>query len=169
LSHPHDGYDPGLGQEINAGSPDYGYVFLRDESATTMGYIRTAFAFSQFDRDAVGRWSTASYLTEANRILHDVQASARAHEVQDRLQQADADATHALSLMHTRQFTSAATLMAQAYDQVVAAANVIGVPIAPAAYRGQTQPRGSHNYNPLTAPNALSAEIGAGGPQRCGC
>ena len=53
LSHPHDGYDSTIGA-INAGAAPFGYVYLGDEVASVMGYLRTSFSFSQFDRDDDG-------------------------------------------------------------------------------------------------------------------
>jgi hypothetical protein len=74
-----------------------------------------------------------------------------------------------VSAFHARQFTLAATEMAQAYDEVIAAGNFIGVPIAPPAYRGQTQPRGSHNYDPVASPNALNVDDETLENSTCGC
>jgi hypothetical protein len=45
-----------------------------------------------------------------------------------------------------RQFTAAATTMAGAYDDVVAAARQINVPLAPASYQGSTQPHATHTF-----------------------
>jgi len=147
LSHPHDGYDPGLGTDIHAGMPEFGYLYLGDQVASAMSYLRSGFGFSQFDRDDVGRWSVLSYIDEANRILGAIQSSSKAAQVADAVRAADDQATTAMSQFAGRQFTAAATSMAAAYDGVVAAARQIGIPLAPASYQGQTQPRAIHSYH----------------------
>jgi hypothetical protein len=146
LSHPHDGYDPTLGIEVDAGIPDYGFVYLGDDVASVMSYLRSSFSFSQFDRDDVGRWSVLSYLDEANRVLAGIQASPRATEVAAAVHTADDEAAAGLSQFGGRQFTAAATTMAKAYADVVAAARQIGVPLSPASYEGSTQPHASHSF-----------------------
>jgi hypothetical protein len=146
LSHPHDGYDPTLNIEVDAGIPEYGFVYLGDEVSSVMSYLRTSFSYSQFDKDDVGRWSVLSYLGDADRILAAIQASPKSGTVAAQLQNADQEASAAMGEFTARQFTAAATTMARAYDDVVAAARQINVPLAPASYQGSTQPHATHTF-----------------------
>lgn len=147
MSHDHDGYDPTSGLDFNAGDPAFAYSYLGDEVSSVMSYIRTSFSFSQFDRDSAGRWAVTAYLGEADRVLASVQASPRAGEVAATLHRADDEAAAAEAQLSARQFTAAATTMARAYGDVVAAARQIGVPLAPASYQGGTQPRATHSFH----------------------
>lgn len=134
LSHPHDGYDYESDTDFSA-SDDFFFVWAGDQSNTIMSYIELNWDFSQFDRDNMNRFMTATYLNGANAILADIIDSPRATRVEGRLQSADRSAAASLASYETMHYGDAAAAARDAYDEVLAAAAEIGVSVEPEAWQ----------------------------------
>ena len=128
LSHPHDGYDSQLGVDFN-GVDDFFIAQLGDESNTVMSYQRNTRQFSQFDRDNLARWLTAERIQWADRILADIYASPNAGAASSLLSSADAHAGDARAALENWDLPGASAAADAAYNDVVAAAGVVGVTI----------------------------------------
>jgi hypothetical protein len=128
LSHPHDGFDYEGGFGFGPGGSAF-FVWAGDSSSTIMGYIGDSAGFSQFDRDNMARWCTAAYINAANRILAKVLASAQADKVSSLLYDADAIAGSALEAYQNMDYAEAVTPAKSSYEQILAAAASIHVPI----------------------------------------
>ena len=137
LAHPHDVHDSELGVDLNPffGGPAF-FLFLGDETASTMSYLHNATDFSQFDRDNLARYLVAVRLHAANAILGDVYASPRAWLASAELGQADAKAGDALDLVRSWDLLDASRAAAEAHALVLAAAAKAGVAVEPWAPAG---------------------------------
>src|SRR5262249_14876878 len=70
LSHPHDGFDPELGDLSPTG--DFYFIWAGDQVNSAMNYLPVNDDFSQFDRDNANRWFAAAYIRSANNIAQRV-------------------------------------------------------------------------------------------------
>jgi hypothetical protein len=144
MSHPHDGFDSEDGIDFGP-SGDFYYTWSGDESNTIMSYLDVNWDFSQFDRDNMSRYMTATYLNQANAVLAKIYASPRAGKVSSALLAADADAAAAMTAYQAFDWAGAASLAKDAYDAVMAAAAAIDVQIEPQSSSSDLKSRG-HNY-----------------------
>jgi hypothetical protein len=129
LSHPHDGYD----YEDDVDYEDLGpfnFVSSGDESNSMMSYIDLNWDFSQFDRDNMNRFLAAAYTSNANRIAAAVLADPDAGRALARLRAADRLLGAAKSSFGGHRYLRASALAVAAYREVVAAARIVGVPVA---------------------------------------
>ena len=128
LSHPHDGFDYDLGFNYGARGSSF-FVWAGDSTSTIMSYLGDSTSYSQFDRDNMARWCTAAYINEANAILPKILASAQAEEVSDLLHDADVIAGTALAAYQIMDYVEAVTRAKSSYEQILAAAASLHVPI----------------------------------------
>lgn len=141
LSHPHDGYDSTLDVAYGPGGRFY-YTWVASQSNSIMSYIDLNDEFSQFDRDNMNRYLTASYLNEANRLLAGVPVDALPEDTRQLLQEADQQAGAAIASVGRHRYPEAAAGAKDAYRKVVAAAGAAGLtprrlaPEGPGRYRG---------------------------------
>jgi hypothetical protein len=110
-----------------------------------MAYLGDSTGFSQFDRDNMARWCTAAYINEANAILPKILASPRAGEVSGVLQDADATAGNALAAYQSMDYAVAVVAAKRSYEEVLAAADAIRVPIEPEAWQADRRARASND------------------------
>jgi hypothetical protein len=141
MSHPHDGYDSTIGVDYGPGD-EFFYAWAGDESHSIMSYLDLSNAFGQFDRDNMGRYLTAVYINQANRILAAILSSPRAGAVSSTLNAADTDASAALVSYAAMNYTTAATQAKLAYTTVLAAAGQINVHIEPQAWQADYKSKG---------------------------
>ena len=134
LSHPHDGFDSEFGYEYGPGGSLF-FAWAGDSSSTLMGYLGDSTEFSQFDRDNMARWCTAAYINQADAILPKILASPRASEVSALLQEADVIAGTALTAYQSMDYVAAVTAAKRSYEDVLAAADTIHVPIENEAWQ----------------------------------
>lgn len=141
MSHPHDGYD--YEADIDFGPDgDFYFAWSGDESNSMMSYIDLNWDFSQFDRDNMNRYMTSVYLNQANTILADIYASARAGQAASLLTSADNNAAMALSAYASMDYAGAASYAKQAYDDVLAAAAQINVQVEPQSWQADYKAKG---------------------------
>ncbi|MCC5858080.1 MAG: hypothetical protein JJT90_07990 [Ectothiorhodospiraceae bacterium] len=140
LSHPHDGidteFDPATGfTTVTIIRPvgDFYFTWVGGMSSTVMSYLRLTGGFSQFDLDRTGRWLTISYLNQSNHILAELLTSPRLNTVVDDILVADQWGLVALHYFGLRDYQSAAWAAKLASDQLLAAADQLGIPIQPQA------------------------------------
>lgn len=131
LSHPHDGYDFELNQDIGGVDGAFFFTWSGDESNSVMNYLFINNDFSQFDRDNMNRYLTAIYINHANAILPRLLASSRAGEISGPLIIADAQASAALNAYSAMNYSAAASNAKEAYENVLNAADQINVHIEP--------------------------------------
>ena len=129
VSHPHDGFDYEGFRLYNSARPAFHFVWAGDASDTVMSYLYTSNNFSQFDRDNMNRWMTAVYINQANKILAKIVASPRAAQVGNLLLAADADAAAALVGYNDMDYLVAVGKAKSAYENVLAAAVEINIPV----------------------------------------
>ena len=141
MSHPHDGWDSEDGLDYGP-EGDFYYAWSGDESNTIMSYVDLNWDFSQFDRDNMARYMTATYLNTANAVLARIYKSPRAGQVSSMLTDADADAAAAMAAYDAFDWAGAALLAREAYDTVMAAAAEINVQIEPQASEADYKARG---------------------------
>ena len=141
LSHPHDGFDYENGFNFGA-QGSFFFVWAGDSSSTIMGYLNDSTGFSQFDRDNMARWCTAAYINEANRILAKVLAKPHAEDVSSLLRDADAIAGSALWAYQNMDYAQAVTWAKRSYEQVLAAAARIHVPVENEAWPADRRANG---------------------------
>jgi hypothetical protein len=101
--------------------------------------------FSQFDRDNMNRYLTATYINEANKILAKIIASPKANDVTTQLSAADQQATTALTIYQTMDYPSALFYAKDAYQKVLSAAAQINVPVEREAWPADYKAHGA-NY-----------------------
>jgi hypothetical protein len=126
LSHPHDGYDSELGLDYGPGGEFY-YVWAGDASHTVMSYLWLTGEFGKFNQDNMYRWEFAGYLNWANDLLDDILADSDTSEVQDNLDQAESYAAAANEAFKQWDYLTAAVNARLAYEQVVMAAEELGI------------------------------------------
>lgn len=141
MSHPHDGYDSELDLDYGPGDAFY-FAWSGDESNTIMSYIDLNWDFSQFDRDNMNRYMTATYLNTANAVLKKIYRSPRAGRVSSLLLAADARAGEALAAYDAYDWAAAMLKAEKAYRKVMAAAASIGIPIEPQSWQADYKARG---------------------------
>lgn len=126
LSHPQDGYDSETGVDFGPTGP-FAFTYAGSQVNSTMSYSNLNFDFSQFDRDNSDRWLTATYATAANTLAAAVLADSDARSATARLRQADRLLGHAEDAFAHHRYRLAYALADRAYQQVVRAAEVVGV------------------------------------------
>ncbi len=141
LSHPHDGWDSEEGLDYGPGGNFY-FAWSGDESNSIMSYVDLNWDFSQFDRDNMARYMTATYLNTANAVLARIYKSPRAGQVSGMLTDADADAAAAMTAYDAFDWAGAQLLARDAYDTVMAAAAEINVQIEPQSSEADYKARG---------------------------
>lgn len=141
MSHPHDGYDSELDLDYG-GEGSFYFAWSGDESNSIMHYLDLADAFSQFDRDNMNRWLTASYINQANSILTKVYKSPRVSQQAAALLAADAKAATALAQYQAMNYGAAVATAKAAYTQVLAAAAAINVQVEPQAWQADYKAKG---------------------------
>jgi hypothetical protein len=107
-----------------------------------MSYIDLNWDFSQFDRDNMNRYMTSVYLNQANTILADIYASARAGQASSLLTSADGNAAMALTAYDSMDYAGAASYAKQAYEDVLAAAAQINVQVEPQSWQADYKAKG---------------------------
>jgi len=144
MSHPHDGFDSESNLDF---SPFYFFDFAwsGDESNTVMSYLYNNDDFSQFDRDNMNRYLTATYINEANKVLAKIVASPKANDVAAQLSAADQQATTALTIYQTMDYSSALFYAKDAYQKVSSAAAQINIPFEREAWPADYKAHGA-NY-----------------------
>jgi hypothetical protein len=95
-----------------------------------MSYIDLNWDFSQFDRDNMNRFLAAAYTSNANRSAAAVLADPDAAKALGRLRAAHLLVGAASSSFSGHRYLRASVLAAAAYREVVAAARMVGVPVA---------------------------------------
>ena len=141
MSHPHDGYD--YENDIDYGpSGSFYFAWSGDESSTVMHYLDLAQGFSQFDRDNMNRWLTATYINQANSVLALMYKSPRVNRQASALAAADANAAAALVSYGTMDYANAVKSAKQAYVQVLAAAAAINVKVEPQSWQADYKSKG---------------------------
>jgi hypothetical protein len=141
MSHPHDGYDWELDIDYGGAGSLY-FVWAGDESNSIMHYLDLANGFSQFDRDNMNRWLTASYINQANSVLTQVYKSPRVSQQAAALLAADAKAAMALTQYQAMNYGAAVATAKSAYLQVLAAANAINVQVEPQSWQADYKAKG---------------------------
>jgi hypothetical protein len=141
MSHPHDGYDYEKDIDYGPSGPFY-FVWSGDESNTIMHYLDLAHGFSQFDRDNMNRWLTATYINQANSVLALIYKSPRVNQQAGALAAADANATAALASYGSMDYANAVKSAKQAYVQVLAAAAAINVKVEPQSWQADYKANG---------------------------
>ncbi|HEX6130077.1 MAG TPA: hypothetical protein VF071_13740 [Candidatus Limnocylindria bacterium] len=141
LSHPHDGWDSEDGIDFGPGG-DFYFAWSGDESNSIMSYIDLNWDFSQFDRDNMNRYMTATYLNTANAVLAKIYASPRAGRVSGLLTDADADAATALAAYGSYDWAGAMLAAEEAFRTVMEAAAAINVQVEPQSYQADYKARG---------------------------
>lgn len=141
MSHPHDGYDFETDNDFSAYEGRFMFAWAGDYSNTVMNYLSDNHDFSQFDRDNMNRFLTATYINQTNAILPRILSSPRARQVSGLLATADGQAASALSAYGNMDYLNASALSKAAYQNVLNAAAQINVHIEPQAsqadYRGK--------------------------------
>ncbi len=145
LSHPHDGFDSEFGVAYGPGGSLF-FAWAGDSASTLMAYLGDSTGFNQFDRDNMARWCTAAYINAANAILPKILASPRAGEVSTALQWADVTAGNALAAYQSMDYAAAVIAAKRAYEDVLAAADTIHVPIEQQAWQAD---RKAHSKNDM--------------------
>jgi hypothetical protein len=141
MSHPHDGYD--YQANIDYGNTDqFHFAGSGDQSNSIMSYIDVNWDFSQFDRDNMNRYMTATYINQANSILAKIYASPRAGEASSLLLSADSKAASAITKYNAMNYPGAVTTAKQAYQDVLAAAAKIGVKVETQSYQADYKAKG---------------------------
>jgi hypothetical protein len=141
MSHPHDGYDSEDDLDFGPGG-DFYFAWSGDESNTIMSYVDLNWDFSQFDRDNMNRYMTATYLNTANAVLKKIYRSPRAGRVSSLLLAADARAGEALAAYDAFDWETAMLKAEKAYRKVMAAAAQINVHVEPQNYTADYKARG---------------------------
>ena len=141
MSHPHDGYDSELDLDYG-GAGEFYFAWSGDESNSIMHYLDLASGFSQFDRDNMNRWLTASYINQANSILSRVYKSPRVNQQAAALLAADAKAATALTQYQAMNYGAAVASAKAAYMQVLAAAAAINVQVEPQSWQADYKAKG---------------------------
>jgi len=144
LSHPHDGFDYEFGFDFGPGGALF-FTWAGDSSGTIMGYLGDSATFSQFDRDNMARWCSAAYINAANEILLKILASPRSAEVFDVLHDADIMAGTALIAYQAMNYADAAMRAKRSYEQLLAAAASINVPVENEAWQADWRANGPKN------------------------
>ena len=135
FSHPHDGYDYEADVDFNPADEFY-FAWSGDESNSIMSYIDLNWDFSQFDRDNMDRFFVATYLNQANVILAKVLKAPRAMAIAGALiSSADAHAGDALDAYGSMDYPTAAEEAKLAYEDVLAAAAKLRVPVEPQSWQ----------------------------------
>jgi hypothetical protein len=143
LSHAHDGFDYEFRGDFGPRGSLY-FAWAGDYSSTLMGYLGDTTGFSQFDRDNMARWCTAAYINEANAILAKVLASPRSEDVSNLLHDADEIAGKALAAYQIMDYGEAATWAKSSYEQVLAAAATVHVPVENEAWQADRRANDSN-------------------------
>ena len=141
MSHPHDGYDFEANVDFFQSGAFY-YAWSGDESNTVMNYLAINSDFSQFDRDNMNRFLTATYINQTNSILPQILSSPRAGAVSNLLAAADGQATSALSAYANMNYANAAALSKAVYQSVLNAAAQINIVIEPQAWQADYRAKG---------------------------
>ena len=141
MSHPHDGWDSELGIDYYPAGDLY-FTQSGDQCNSIMSYIDLNWDFSQFDRDNMARYLTATYINEANAILPRICKSPRAGRAAGQFAAADAQAGQALTAFAASEWATAAARAKACYDTVLAAATTAGVMIEPQAHSADYKSRG---------------------------
>jgi len=141
MSHPHDGYDYELDLDYG-GAGDFYFSWSGDESNSIMHYLDLSTGFSQFDRDNMNRWMTATYINQANTVLARVYKSPRVSQQATALLAADARAAQALALYQAMDYAGAVVEAKAAYQRVLAAAAAINVKVEPQAWQADYKAKG---------------------------
>jgi hypothetical protein len=141
MSHPHDGYDYELDLDYG-GAGDFYFSWSGDESNSIMHYLDLSTSFSQFDRDNMNRWMTATYVNQANAVLAAMYKSPRIGQASAALAAADANAALALTRYAAMNYAGAAAAAKAAYVQVLAAAAAIKVKVEPQAWQADYKAKG---------------------------
>ena len=158
ISHPHDGYDSELGFDYFP-SGDLYFTHSGDQCNSMMSYIDLNWDFSQFDRDNMARYLTATYLNMANAILPKIIKSPRVDRAASHLTTADTQAGQALTEFAASEWAAAAARAKACYDHVLAAADMAAVKIEPQAHPADYKARGKGNsymfIDPITYNRSL--------------
>ena len=141
MSHPHDGWDSEAGIDLGPGG-DFYFAWSGDESNSIMSYVDLNWDFSQFDRDNMNRYMTATYLNTANAVLAKIYGSPRAGRVSGLLTAADADAAAAVAAYQSYDWAGAMLAAEEAYRTVLQAAGAINVQVEPQASQADYKSRG---------------------------
>jgi hypothetical protein len=141
LSHPHDGWDSEAGIDFGP-ADDFYFAWSGDESNSIMSYVDLNWDFSQFDRDNMDRFMTATYLNTANAVLAKIYRSPRAGRVSSMLLAADADAAASLTAYAAFDWRGAMLAAEDAFRTVMEAAAAINVQVEPQASQADYKARG---------------------------
>ena len=126
MSHPHDGYDPGTGEDFGP-SGDTFFAWLGDESNSMMSYIDLNWDYSQFDRDNSARHHTAGYAKIANIVAAQLTGRPAAAP---KLAEASTTLDTAQAAFAAHDYPTALRLARDAYEDVVAGAAAANVPVS---------------------------------------
>jgi len=141
LSHPFNGYlcrtdTCGLGEFFPFGGNAATWFSITGDYVTgLMTYVRLNNDYSRFELDNIQRYLTWEYLDVSNFIVAQIASSPRSVSVAAALAQADARAGAALAAYRNYDYATAEQQARAAYDGLVAAAALINVHLAPAAYQ----------------------------------
>lgn len=124
MSHTHDGYDHELDYDFSAYDGEFAFTWSGDQSNSVMSYLFTNNDFSQFDRDNMNRYMTATYINQANAILPYIHMGRRAHPKLAQLTAADAYAANALTAYSNMDYTTAVESAKLAYQLVADTASI---------------------------------------------
>lgn len=125
-SHPHDGYDSGLGIDYGP-SGQFSFAWSGDESDSIMSYLGIAGHFGTFNQDNMNRYQFAGYLNWANAVLAGIEAHPDADTVWAYVDAADAAAMTAQDAFADWDYAPAAMYAREAYEQIARAAMQLGV------------------------------------------
>lgn len=120
MSHPHDGYDPAIGEHFWPYGDRY-FVWVGDEVNSVMSYLSTNDDFGQFDRDNLQRWMTAAHLEAVNTVLAQIAVHGQP-ATDDELRAIDEVATVAANAFAQHQYEEALWAARAAYGLVLASA-----------------------------------------------
>jgi len=148
LSHPHDGWDPVYGEVYYQGQ----FVWVGDHSYTMMHYHDLTYNVGVFNKDAMNRYMTITYLNYANKILGMIMENPHSGDVAGMIDAADDLATQALADYQDMDYLGAVTKMKQAYDTIVDAALLLHIPIEPYNWHSAYKTRDETLYDPLINP-----------------
>jgi len=127
MSHPHDGYDSEYGIDYGPGD-DFYFAWSGDESNTVMHYMDLSYSFGQFDQDNMYRYEFAGYLNWANALVDDILAHPDVAHVRGLLNQAAMHGMRAVNRFEAWDYLNAARHARHAYERVVRAAEILGIP-----------------------------------------
>lgn len=128
-SHPHDGFDYETGFDYGGWYDRTRFAWVGTHNNTIMNYLLHNNEFSQFDRDNMDRWMTATYLTAVNTIATRIASVEGDAAAQTLLRDADDLSAQAEAAFARHSYRAAAMLGKSAYEAARAAAGDVGLKI----------------------------------------